>query len=196
MAGSKRLSKEERKFEIMMAAEKVFIDKGFSNTTMEDVIAQTSLSKGGVYHYYKNTTEILQDLMLFGIEYRKEKMQSHREEYEAGKEIEFFAKRLVEKALDDNPHMPVYVQFLIEKKRNQKLKEMFEMLKEKTQSEMGSVIKNCPASFHQPESFDLITDFLNAVILACDILESRDQFLSHKNVLEKIFILLLNGEKE
>ena len=50
MGAVKRLSKEERKKEIMQSAAKVIIEKGFSKTTMEDIIAGTTMSKGGVYH--------------------------------------------------------------------------------------------------------------------------------------------------
>ncbi len=63
-------SKRERKKEIMEAAKSVFLEKGFEKTTMEDIIAETSLSKGGFYHYYASTTDILHDLMIEGIAYR------------------------------------------------------------------------------------------------------------------------------
>lgn len=58
-----RKSYEERVKEIQFAALELFLDKGFSKTTMDDVIAATSMSKGGVYHYYKNTYDILADLI-------------------------------------------------------------------------------------------------------------------------------------
>lgn len=40
---------EKRKLEILEAAKKCFLEKGFQNTTMEDVIEKVSLSNGGVY---------------------------------------------------------------------------------------------------------------------------------------------------
>ncbi|MDU6784451.1 MAG: TetR/AcrR family transcriptional regulator, partial [Peptoniphilus harei] len=43
---------EKRKLEILEAAMKCFLEKGFQNTTMEDVIEKVSLSKGGVYYHY------------------------------------------------------------------------------------------------------------------------------------------------
>jgi len=49
----KRLSEAERKKEIMDSAAKVIAAKGLGKATMEDIIAGTTLSKGGVYHYYK-----------------------------------------------------------------------------------------------------------------------------------------------
>ncbi len=56
-------TREERTQEILDAATDVFLEKGFKQTTMEDIIRRTSLSKGGFYYYYKSTREILLDVM-------------------------------------------------------------------------------------------------------------------------------------
>ncbi|MDO5714700.1 MAG: TetR/AcrR family transcriptional regulator, partial [Tissierellia bacterium] len=62
---------KKRKREICMAAKKVFLEKGFKNTTMEDVIAEVGMSKGGVYYYYKSTVDMLIDLCFIGQEVRE-----------------------------------------------------------------------------------------------------------------------------
>ncbi|MCL0052705.1 TetR/AcrR family transcriptional regulator, partial [Peptococcaceae bacterium] len=56
-------SREERIEEILKAAVCVFLEKGYRNATMEDIIAKTSLSKGGFYYYFKNTKEIFLAIM-------------------------------------------------------------------------------------------------------------------------------------
>ena len=66
MAKFKRQSKSSRMAEIQEAAKKVFLEKGFRYTTMEDVVKHTTLSKGGVYQYYKTTKAILFDIMQNG----------------------------------------------------------------------------------------------------------------------------------
>nr|WP_315099604.1 TetR/AcrR family transcriptional regulator [uncultured Fretibacterium sp.] len=58
-----RHSREERLREIQFGALEVFLKKGYRNSTMEDIIENTSLSKGGFYHYYKNKDDILIDLI-------------------------------------------------------------------------------------------------------------------------------------
>lgn len=60
-----RKSREERRDEIYQAATAVFLQKGYKNTTMEDLIAATSLSKGGFYHYYSSPREVLLDIMRY-----------------------------------------------------------------------------------------------------------------------------------
>ena len=58
-----RHTREERRNEILLGALEVFLQKGYRDTTMEDIIKNTSLSKGGFYHYYKNKENILIDLI-------------------------------------------------------------------------------------------------------------------------------------
>lgn len=61
-----RKTRDERLQEIRQAALTVFLDKGYRNTTMEDIVAATSLSKGGLYHYYGSTKTIIFDIMRYG----------------------------------------------------------------------------------------------------------------------------------
>lgn len=196
MCAARRLSSEERKMEIMQAAAKIITSKGFSSTTMEDVIAGTSMSKGGVYHYYRNTVEILHDLMIAGIEYRTKVIREPITEYQAGDEVDFWARQLFEKLVDDNPYMSLYVQFLIEKKRKPELEALFNTLKEQTREDMMQVIKPLPAAFLHTASFELLTHFINAMILASDVLDARESFRNNRALLEEMLILLLKQGKE
>jgi len=70
---SKRLSKDEREKQIQNAAKKVILEKGFFNTTMDDVIVCSGMSVGGVYHYYKSIYEIFYDIMSQGLDYGEER---------------------------------------------------------------------------------------------------------------------------
>ncbi|WAW14373.1 TetR/AcrR family transcriptional regulator [Peptostreptococcus equinus] len=93
MCAAKRLTETERKKKIMNSASKVIIEKGLEKTTMEDIIAGTTLSKGGVYHYYKSVIEIFKDIMLYGIEYRNEIIKEHLYESKEIVTNEFMAKQ-------------------------------------------------------------------------------------------------------
>ena len=50
---------EERKDQIMNAAEEVFSKKGFSNARMDDIAEETGLSKGTLYLYYKSKDDLI-----------------------------------------------------------------------------------------------------------------------------------------
>jgi len=42
----KRLSKKERKQQIQSAAKEIFLDKGFNDTTMDDIVKASGMSTG------------------------------------------------------------------------------------------------------------------------------------------------------
>ena len=50
---------EERKFQIINAAEEVFTKKGFDEARMDDIAEQTGLSKGTLYLYYKSKDDLI-----------------------------------------------------------------------------------------------------------------------------------------
>ena len=50
---------EERKTQILNAAEGVFTKKGFSDARMDDIAEQTGLSKGTLYLYFKSKEELI-----------------------------------------------------------------------------------------------------------------------------------------
>jgi AcrR family transcriptional regulator len=67
---------EERRAQIIAAAIKVIAREGFTNTRMDAVSAESGLSKGLLYWYFKSKEEIIIAIadLLFGAEFRK--MQS------------------------------------------------------------------------------------------------------------------------
>ena len=50
--------KQQREEQIINAAEKVFFEMGFDNSTMDDVAAAAELSKGALYTYFKTKNEL------------------------------------------------------------------------------------------------------------------------------------------
>jgi AcrR family transcriptional regulator len=50
---------DERKNQIMNAAEQVFTKKGIDSARMDDIAAQTGLSKGTLYLYYKSKDDLV-----------------------------------------------------------------------------------------------------------------------------------------
>ena len=54
---------DERRSQIIEAALKVFIRKGYRKVTMPDIARQAGLSIGGVYWYFKGKDEIVQAMM-------------------------------------------------------------------------------------------------------------------------------------
>lgn len=195
MCAAKRLSVNERKNEIMMSAMKVIIEKGLENTTMEDIIAGTTLSKGGVYHHYGSVIEIFKDIMLFGISYRTKIIEDRINECEGEKDSRFIAKQVVDKIIDDNPYMPLYVEFLRCQKRSEELRSLMEELKEETKVQMKQVFGYGNEYAFDNNVFNLLTDFINAMIMASDVLGARENFKRNRLVIERMVLMIFDMKK-
>jgi AcrR family transcriptional regulator len=52
---------ENKKRELLAVAEKLFLDKGYEQTSIDDILRESGISKGGFYHYFKSKDEILSE---------------------------------------------------------------------------------------------------------------------------------------
>ncbi len=57
-----RDNRDERKSLILQAGMKTLREKGISNASMNDIIRESGLSKGGVYHYFSSKDQLLIEL--------------------------------------------------------------------------------------------------------------------------------------
>src|SRR4030043_1152616 len=69
---------------IAKAAVKLFDEKGYLETSVDDISASTKLSKGGIYHYFSSKNEILyfistnfMGLLLENLEEELKKIKDH-----------------------------------------------------------------------------------------------------------------------
>ena len=51
-------TKDNTKNQILDAALKVFVKSGYAETTMSDIVEESGLSKGAIYHYYSSKKEL------------------------------------------------------------------------------------------------------------------------------------------
>ncbi len=61
--------RERRRQQIIVAAKRVFSQKGFSKSTMEDIAREAELSPGTLYLYFKNKDELYASLSLRILQY-------------------------------------------------------------------------------------------------------------------------------
>lgn len=190
MVRNKRLSFDERKQQIKRAAARIFTEKGFENTTMEDLLKETGLSKGGLYHYYKNTTGILYDIMLDGIVYRNKVIMRSIADGSRWS-IEFLAEEMAKKAVDANELMPVYVELLLAKKRNSRLEEVYKQL-ERTTFELFEAQHIDTKSFGLTSNqVAFMTFFVNAIILSANVLQEHALVQSNQALIKEMFLSIL-----
>lgn len=181
MSEKEQSIREGRKKEILDAAKKVFMEKGFDATTMEDIIAKTTLSKGGFYYYYKNTVDILHDLMREGISYRMSKMNEFMESYSGELDKNALAEMLVDKMLDRSDLMSVYAIYLQAMKNNEVLKDLFPVLVKETLEAAYGDIKGAKLGDFEYFAADFMMLLINTITLGCEILDARDVFLENRD---------------
>lgn len=174
---------EKRKLEILEAAKKCFLEKGFQNTTMEDVIEKVSLSKGGVYYHYGSTYEMIYDFMKLGIKYRGEKSKT----IDTSKltTLDAITEMMMERIYDENEFKSIYAIFLKLQNEDKRLCEMFENLKE-TNTEILSSAFDPNDKLSSIFEDEFLVTFVNTLILGYESLNQKEIFIENKKTIKKM----------
>ena len=174
---------EKRKLEILEAAKKCFLEKGFQNTTMEDVIEKVSLSKGGVYYHYGSTYEMIYDFMKLGIKYRGEKNKT----IDTSKltTLDAITEMMMERIYDENEFKSIYAIFLKLQNEDKRLCEMFENLKETNTEILSSAFDPIDKLSSIFEDEFLVT-FVNTLILGYESLNQKEIFIENRKTIKKM----------
>ena len=174
---------EKRKLEILEAAKTCFLEKGFQNTTMEDVIEKVSLSKGGVYYHYGSTYEMIYDFMKSGIKYRGEKNKT----IDTSKltTLDAITEMMMERIYDENEFKSIYAIFLKLQNEDKRLCEMFENLKE-TNTEILSSAFDPNDKLSSIFKDEFLVTFVNTLILGYESLNQKEIFIENKETIKKM----------
>ncbi|MFQ6082685.1 MAG: TetR/AcrR family transcriptional regulator [Candidatus Aminicenantia bacterium] len=175
----------ERKNQILEAAIRCFSKNGYHETTMEDIVQESGLSKGGIYWYFKSK----RDIFLALIDRHLEEDIAFWEET-IKKEItpELFKDAGVlffERHQEDPFGGCFWLEFIAEATRDEmirkKLDEVYQMWQEKIKSVLDEAVKK---GILRP----INTDSLAVIILACiDGLLIKDLQIHKKRDFSKIW---------
>lgn len=187
MTRQKRLLKEERMRQIRNHAKNVFLRKGFDKTTMEDVVKETGMSKGGIYRHYSSTTEMLYDLMIDGNVYRNTLIDEYLESNNGKNKFEQIGEILVDKALASTDLMRLYVIFLKSKDHNKDLYNLYPRLKEIAKNQFAVVAKKLEIEEDIFED-EFLVNYINGLILSTEILDARKSFDSQREFLKDTIV--------
>lgn len=186
-----KMEADERKKQIRQAAMKVFLDKGFRNTVMNDIMEATGLSRGGLYHHYGSTYEILYDIMVEGNKYREkiiyDEMNKTSQDFS-----EVLSEIILEKMLYQSDYVSIYVMFLQKLNHDDKLKDLYKKLK-KSSSDSILMLFDEDVRGELSEAIELITDLINTFILGCEVLNARENFVNNKLALRKMIGVVLDN---
>lgn len=195
-----RLPPEQRKQEIQDAALDIFCRKGFSAATMENIVAEVSLSKGGVYRLYPGTAAILSDLMIRGMRLRNDFYRERAEAlHKAGKPLtmEFLVEIIVESLLKYEKFSLLYGEFLIEKRRNPELAGLYDQIYGESLRETLALIKDCGAEalLLKPGLLKKLTDVMDSVTLSVSVLGLREELIQNPGCIPALLSELLKSNE-
>lgn len=172
-----------RKREIREAAKRCFLLNGFQGTTMEDVITAVGMSRGGVYHHYTGTNEMLRDLMLDGNAYRNSLINDYLERNRGKDKYQQMGDILVDKALADTELMQLYALLLQAKKYDRDLEALYQELKVHTLDELRLIAERLEL---EADIFSdgFLVNYINGLILSSALLGSRSAYREHRQYLK------------
>jgi len=84
IAERKQREKEQRRNEIITAAEKVFFSKGLVNATIDEIAEEAELSKGTIYLYFKSKEDLYLAIHLRGQEILEQMFEEAIERQQTG----------------------------------------------------------------------------------------------------------------
>ena len=195
-----KMEADERKKQIRQASMKVFLDKGFRNTVMNDIMEATGLSRGGLYHHYGSTYEILYDIMVEGNLNRSDIIQKSIYDEDLILSPKLFSRMVIDKILADSDYVKLYVMFLCELKENDDLKELYVKIKKESIQVFKELFSTLFNELPSDDTFEFMINIINSGLMACEILNERENFTKNKiyltEMIETYFINVMKKDDE
>lgn len=139
----KEREKERRRQQIIVAAKRVFSEKGFNKATMEDIAKEAELSPGTLYLYFKNKEELYASLSLRILQYLHIRVTHVNREADLTPDKKLHA--LVEAMYDVYDFDPLIIINMFHLQSSETLKNLSESLleeiKELSQKSIGAIAK-------------------------------------------------------
>lgn len=103
---------EERKSQILEAATKVFTERGFANTRMDDIVAESGLSKGALYWYFESKDAIIVSILDRIFDYETSQIREILAQEESARtKLEVFVETSIRDIEKLKPLMPIFFDF-------------------------------------------------------------------------------------
>ena len=139
----KEREKERRRQQIMVAAKRVFSDKGFNKATMEDIAQEAELSPGTLYLYFKNKEELYASLSLRILQYLLIRVEHVNDDKEADPEEKL--KALMDAMYDVYEFDPLIIINMFHLQSSETLRnlspQLMEEIKSLSRKSLGSIAK-------------------------------------------------------
>ena len=139
----KEREKERRRQQIIVAAKRVFSEKGFNKATMEDIAKEAELSPGTLYLYFKNKEELYASLSLRILQYLHIRVTHVNREMDLPPDKKL--KALMEAMYDVYDFDPLIIINMFHLQSSETLKnlsdDLLEEIKDLSQKSIGAIAK-------------------------------------------------------
>lgn len=188
-----RKTAKERIEEIQSAACEVFLTYGLQQATMEAIVERTSLSKGGLYHYYNNPYDILYDVMMEANATRIESIEayfsSHKPPEDPTERLRTYADLLLEKVMTDHPLTKLYVMLVIEAQTDPRYGALYRRICEDCTEDLEGVFrKKIPSAHGDQDVFFHINHLVNMFVASCHLMGAYDYWRSRQ---DQVYAMLM-----
>ena len=190
-----RKTREEREDEILSAAIKVFLEKGYRKTTMEDIINETTLSKGGFYYYFGSTKEIFFAILdkrsreEIGFVTRIEISLTDQKDF-----VEKLATYLTQKIFDKFKEQELYLMGIYESYDDQDFFERLNRMEEKyIKTLIGYFQVNLRRNDAQKsgEKLKFLFKTFHALVISCHLFKQEKLYQENKDYIKNLFAQIL-----
>ncbi|MHB8065721.1 MAG: TetR/AcrR family transcriptional regulator [Ruminiclostridium sp.] len=180
-----------RKKEIIETAEKLFLEKGYPETTIEDILKAANLSKGGFYHYYSSKEEVLSAIINSLVDGILQEIQSiiDSHEHNAFQKLQlFFEKQLVLK----KPKILLTKYFAHEKQENFLVYKYNALIWQKYVAPLSQIIQQgiSEGFFNLQYPFETVDILIRTISSLGDLedalLQDKDKFIRYISALKNI----------
>lgn len=104
--------REERKTQILSAATKVFTERGFAEARMDDIVAESGLSKGALYWYFDSKDAIIIGILDRIFDYERSQIKERLASAESAQmKFEILIETMIKEIERIKPLMPIFFDF-------------------------------------------------------------------------------------
>lgn len=134
--------KAKTREQILQAALTCFADKGYHQTTMDDIVAESGLSKGALYWHFKGKQELFVALVeWFMAGMNEEIFHAWTEDMSAADKIRTMMMVALESSEQTVPFFKVFLDFWAQTSEDEQLRRLFEDMITTYQTEISQIIE-------------------------------------------------------
>lgn len=128
--------------QILQAALACFANKGYHKTTMDDIVAESGLSKGSLYWHFKSKHDLFISLIdWFMVGVREDMAHAWGEDMTSGAKIRAVVMAVVDNSAEMIPFFKITLDFWAQTPEDEDLRQRFDSMLDEFQTQLGLIIE-------------------------------------------------------